>query len=210
MAAFDLSCSILRLGKLIGKPFAEKLGVREGGVEPPYMFSIYISDIRHRLESLHPRLCKMLHLTVAILLYADDAALPADSLEDLALSVHIFEDFCNEMHLYISVNKTFLMIFHAASDPGIIYSGDRVCVDGVEAVIQIYGERVKATSSFKYLGVTLQAGGGPGAHITQRLEAFKKAAGMLMAGLAKIPAFPHNLLLFLWKTLVQPVIFVRL
>ena len=38
--------------------------------------------------------------TIAILLYADDAAIPADSIEDLKLAARIAEEFFNDSQLY--------------------------------------------------------------------------------------------------------------
>lgn len=93
LAIFDITVSIPCIGHLIGDSFKESLGTREGAVESPHLFNIYISDLRRRHEEMHPNLCKLLHITIAVLLYADDAALPADSLDDLSLSVRIFEDF---------------------------------------------------------------------------------------------------------------------
>eukprot|EP00973_Karenia_brevis_P087561 12140344-Karenia_brevis.AAC.1 len=84
----------------------ETMGVREGGVESPILFAMYISELRGRLESCHPRLCSLGHVLISIILYADDAALPADSVADLQLSLDIFIEFCNDMHLYVSVAKT--------------------------------------------------------------------------------------------------------
>eukprot|EP00973_Karenia_brevis_P012741 1729423-Karenia_brevis.AAC.1 len=66
---------------------------------------------------------------MAILLYADDAALPADTLDDLLLSVQIFESFCNNSRLFISVPKTCLTVFHVADDDGVCYQGQEVLID---------------------------------------------------------------------------------
>eukprot|EP00973_Karenia_brevis_P018583 2548672-Karenia_brevis.AAC.1 len=63
----------------------------------------------------------MAHLVISILLYADDAALPADTPEDLQLSASIFEGFCNEHELFIAVPKTFLTVFHSKMDPDVQY-----------------------------------------------------------------------------------------
>ena len=82
-------------------------------------------------------------------------------------------------------------MFCPAGDSQVVYTGERAYVKGIEVVIKIYGEQVEAVPSFKYLGVTLEAEGGPTAHLAQRLTAFQKAAGMMMAGLAKVPSFPH-------------------
>ena len=128
-------------------------------MESPHLFNIYVGDLRSRLEKLHPRLCKFLHLTIAIILYADDAALPADIADDLALSTEIFVEFCNETRLFIAVPKTMFMVCHASDAHGVTYKNGKVHVDGDEVKIFIYGEQVQATGSFKYLWVHMATGG---------------------------------------------------
>ena len=66
--------------------------MREGAVESPHAFNMYINDLRQHLETMHPQLCRLMGVIVAVILYADDAALPADSIEDLMLSAAVFED----------------------------------------------------------------------------------------------------------------------
>ena len=99
LAIFDATEAFVCTGKWISRPFNETRGVREGAVESPHAFNMYIGVLRDKLQAAHPRLCKMAHLIIAVLLYADDAALPADTEEDLQLSASIFEDFCNEHEL---------------------------------------------------------------------------------------------------------------
>ena len=91
IAIFDSCVGIVQIGRLLGNPFVEKMGVREGGPESPHQFNGYVSGLRERLESEHPRLCKLMDVIVALVLYADDAALPADSAEDLQLAADILE-----------------------------------------------------------------------------------------------------------------------
>ena len=62
---------------------------------------MYIAGLRARLEGEHPRLCTMLGCIIAVLLYADDAAIPADSVEDLQLAAAIAERFFNDSQLYV-------------------------------------------------------------------------------------------------------------
>ena len=138
------------LGRPCG-PFKDTLGVREGAVESPHAFNIYVSDLRAYIESAHPRLCRLLGFAVAVILYADDAAFPADSAEDLQIAASLFEEFCNDNHLYISVPKTFVTVFHHAADNGVTYSGEEVFVDDNKVEIYIYGHLIAATSTFKYL-----------------------------------------------------------
>ena len=106
-------------------------------MESPHLFNVYIDGLRNRLEIQHQRLCKLLNITIAVILYADDAALPADSPEDLEASAKIFEEFCNDMRLYISVGKTYLMVFHNSDDDQVKYQYGTVWVDGRQISIKI-------------------------------------------------------------------------
>ena len=116
LAIFDVTAAIPCIGDLVGHSVRETRGVREGAVEFPHMFNMYIDPLRDRLLQQQPHLCKLMHITVALLLYADDAAIPADSIADLQRSAAIMEEFCNDSHLTISISKTFVTVFHADSD----------------------------------------------------------------------------------------------
>eukprot|EP00973_Karenia_brevis_P032964 4549803-Karenia_brevis.AAC.1 len=86
-------------------------------------------------------------------MYADDAAIPADSASDLQLAAAIFEEFCNSHHLFISIPKTYVTVFHAPDDLDVRYENNQVWVDGGVVEISIYGRLISAAQSFKYLGV---------------------------------------------------------
>jgi hypothetical protein len=206
LAALDMTVGITCVGNLVGKCFKEVLGVREGSVEGPHQFSMYINGVKQRLETEHPRLCKLLDVTIALLLYADDAAIPADSAEDLQLAAHIFETFCNDNRLFISVPKTVLTVFHAANDDGVEYTDSNgVMVDGVLITIRIYDQHVKAAPAFKYLGVNLDRSLNAKVHFEARCSAYQRAIGSLKSGLRRIPSYSHAFLMFLWRCLVVPV-----
>jgi len=76
-------------------------------------------------------------MMVSIILYADDAAIPADSAEDLQLAATLFEEFCSDSRLSISSPTSFVTVFHNASDQRVIYQEDGVSVDGVKAEIKV-------------------------------------------------------------------------
>eukprot|EP00973_Karenia_brevis_P022791 3136049-Karenia_brevis.AAC.1 len=116
---------------------------------------------------------------VTVLLYADDAALPAYSAADLQKSVDTFVDFCNEHRLYVSTAKTHVTVFHHPDDDHVHYVGRHVYVDGQLLDIQIYGKSLEAVPSFKYLGVHFDRFGSAETHFDARLKAFSRAANML-------------------------------
>ena len=90
LAVLETTVGIVCLGGLLGQRFQEKLGVREGAVESPHHFNAYINGVKAALEERHPRLCQLMGYTIALLLYADDAAIPADTIDDLQLACRHF------------------------------------------------------------------------------------------------------------------------
>eukprot|EP00973_Karenia_brevis_P036575 5042382-Karenia_brevis.AAC.1 len=148
LAIFDLTVGLPLVSNLLGNPFPESRGVREGAVESPHLFNMYMSDLRQHLERNHPRLCKLAWLTIAVILYADDAVLPADGPEDLQLLADLFQEFCNSNHLVIAVPKCFLMVFHSSIDSGVAYQSGKVFADGIEVDIRFYDEQVSAVETF--------------------------------------------------------------
>ena len=117
-------------------------------------------------------------------MYADDAALPANNADDLQRSLLIFEKFCNENRLYISVPKSYITVFHSDSDDAVVYNHGEVWVDGVKVQLKIYDRILEAVDSFKYLGVVVHANGHPHAHAEARAAAFRNASWSLFVGLS--------------------------
>jgi len=144
-------------------------------------------------------------VTIAIILYADDAALPADSPEDLQLLASLFERYCNDNRLFIAVPKTFVTVFHPTADKQVIYRDNRVFVEGEPIEINIYGSRIAAAPLFKYLGVVLDSTCSFKSHSEAKATALNRAAHLLIAGLSRIPAYPHAFAKYLWTSLVKPV-----
>jgi len=206
LSMLDSTRSAACVGKKISRWFKETRGTREGAVESPHMFNMYIAGLRGRLEQEHPRLCTLMGCIIAVLLYADDAAIPADSLEDLQLAASIAEQFFNESQLYISTPKTFVTIFHTVADEGVTYQGDTAYVDGVPVDVRVYGERIKAAATFKYLGVHFNEFGDNATHMKEKTAAFTRAANLLFASLRRIPSYSFEFAMYLWRVLVIPVV----
>ena len=87
------------------------------------------------------------------------------------------------MHLYISTVKTFITVFHSEADDGVEYIGDEVWVDGCKIAMNIYGDTIKATDIFPYLGILLDEHGSPRAHVNNRLQALERACHSPTSGM---------------------------
>lgn len=94
-------------------------------------------------------------MIIAVVLSVDDAALPADSAEDLQSQATLFEQYRNDHRLFISTCSSFAIVFHSASDGRVFYQDDYVFVDGARVEIKIYDRVIKATHAFKYFGLSL-------------------------------------------------------
>ena len=90
----------------------------------------YMEPLRERLTSEHHRICKLLDVMIAILLYADDVALPADSIEDLIVSARILEEFCNDARLFISFPTASSQYSTTRKITGLSIGDGSVFVDG--------------------------------------------------------------------------------
>ena len=67
-------------------------GVRKGVFVPPFLFSIYLNDLKTSSDELEQELGYCVKLFV--IMYADDTALLAESAGNLHNMVNIFQEYC--------------------------------------------------------------------------------------------------------------------
>ena len=88
-------------------------------------------------------------MVVRILMYADDGALVARSMEDLQLMLDILHEYCSKWRLLVNVDKTEVMIFHRRSR-----------IEMLDNVVIRYGkEALRVVESFKYVGLVFHESG---------------------------------------------------
>ena len=124
------------------------VGVRQGCILSPCLFSLFISDLPDALERGGACGVELRDLVVRILMYADDGALVAESAGDLQLMLDILREYCSKWRLLVNDDKTEAMIFHRRGRKE-KYVG--VFKYGVEAI--------RVVESFKYLGLVFHESG---------------------------------------------------
>ena len=85
--------------------FPVNLGVKQGCIISPLLFSMYINEITVGIKALGKGVC-INNESVPILLYADDIVLIAECEKDLQDMLNFVSDWCLQWNLNINVNKT--------------------------------------------------------------------------------------------------------
>ena len=132
--------------------FISEIGVRQGENLSPVLFSLFLNDLQLNMCSdgalgveLKDTLDPTLWLKLLILLYADDTVILSDNQTDFQNNLTIFDNYCNNWHLNVNVNKTKIMIFGARK------------VDNYRFTL---GDRpLEITDKYHYLGVTFSSNG---------------------------------------------------
>ena len=127
--------------------FDSYLGVRQGESLSPFLFSIYVNDLRETLEEKGVDGVTVGDLKLCLLLYADDSILMSNSREDLQDSLDYVHDYCQRWRLYVNVAKTKVVVFRRGgrlSQHDVFFYGDVI---------------LEVVATFSYLGVTLSSSG---------------------------------------------------
>ena len=116
----------IRLGYNYSDPYLSAVGLREGAVESPSLFNIFINDL---VEDLHAAGCVGVTNTANLIaaLFADDLALLSDNIDDMQKCLNVLNTWCSKWRLQLSMDKTQAMLVGAAHGEEVQFRiGDRV------------------------------------------------------------------------------------
>ena len=101
------ACSQVWDGTFLPDSFLTGIGVKQGCLLSPILFSLYLND-------LHDFLPKGLYIAgtcIRVLMYADDLILLADSSADLQIMINSLREYCALWSLHINLLKSKVMVF---------------------------------------------------------------------------------------------------
>ena len=108
--------SAVRQGQSVSSVIDQCVGLRQGCILSPCLFSLFISDLPKMLEEHGSKGVWLYDVWLRVLLYADDGALLANSAEDLQKMLDILRIilliYCAKWRLFVNVAKTEIVVFN--------------------------------------------------------------------------------------------------
>ena len=134
--------------------FPCQIGVGQGEILSPMLFSIYLYDLKSFLvRNQVPGIkCEVneedvyIYIKLLVLLFADDTIIFGNNKEDLQLALDVFEKYCTEWKLTVNISKTKIVVF----------SGGRLPKN---LKFFFKGSELEIVKEYKYLGVFLGRSG---------------------------------------------------
>jgi hypothetical protein len=141
---FNICLTCVRWGLCISQFVNLTCGVRQGGVLSPYLFSVYIDDIVHRIA--HSDACSKINVVcVSIFMYADDILLISPSVTLLQKLVNLVENELDVLDMAINHLKSVCLRI-----------GPKYDIECTKITL-INGDTIAWAKSCNYLGVCMKA-----------------------------------------------------
>lgn len=146
-------------GSTFSNYFPVDIGVKQGCVLSPLLFSLFINDLAEVL----PFGVNVAGVNVKVLLYADDIVVLADSPEDLQAMIDRLHVYCTTWSLSVNLSKSKVIVFR---------TGSRLS----HSLAFKYGyDNIEILNSYKYLGVDITYNLSFKKHLQNKLSSAKLA-----------------------------------
>ena len=172
--------------------FSSRCGLLQGETTSPFLFSLFVNDLEHNLNSLPGVSVK--EAIIKMLMFADDMAIFSDTREGLQLGLDDLKLYCEKWGLKLNTAKTKIIIFR---------KGGRV----IRLNEWNYGGgAIEVVSSFKYLGCTLTASGSFSLCIQDLVMSSRKALFSLQKTFHKNTEITPDIKIKLFNSMVCPIL----
>jgi hypothetical protein len=184
------SSSVFAAGK-DSEFFDFDLGVRQGDVSSPLLFSIFFNGLIECMKEKGYGI-KVVWKRVCGLWYADDIVLFAEDPAELREMMACVDQYCHQWRTEANARKSGVMVVGAASD--------------LLAPFTLCGESVPFVSKYKYLGVVFNDKWDWSDHVQYVLSSVSKRVCALEWRLWKNRAVDVETKIIAWKTIFRPAL----
>ena len=170
----NMSCTV-KWKTSLSKVFDVPTGTKQGGILSPSFFAMYMHDLIEKLK-VSGYGTYVIQMCIACIFFADDIVLLSPSRHGLQQLLNICVTYCSKFCLDFNVKKSKVMIAGCNSHEDVL-------------PLNLGGASLDFVSSFKYLGVHLQANKiGLSFSSTTVIRSFHRAANSILNGRVK----PHS------------------
>ena len=172
-------------------------GVAQGAVESPFLYNCFVNALAEELRDLGLGVQAAGVLTPC-LMYADDIALLAPSIDRLRRMNQVTSDFAYRNRYQFNGSKSGVMVFNA---------NDATRAKALAEPWELLGEKVKVTNSYKYLGIDILENLNDWSPYMARTISKARRGSENLAWLCRREAglLPRSAA-FMWKAVVRPVL----
>ena len=180
--------------------FKTHCGCRQGGTISPMLFSLYVEPLIEKLERENLGI-QFEHITIEVVMYADDIMLLSNIKSDLNKLLKIVEEYGYNYGMKFNPEKTMFMVF-----------GDKILMnlanntlDGNQANLMLEGKLITRVPNMRYLGVQISETGKVEKHLNNRKQKTHSAiAKIISSGLFNDSMSPSTKAQ-IFKTFIRPV-----
>ena len=168
----NMTCAV-KWENQLSRSFSIPLGIKQGGINSPEFFGVYINDIATILRNLHVG-CHIFGIFLAFILFADDLCLLAPTLKALNKMIEKCAEYCREYGLTFNASKSKVVVFSKSAT-------------NYEKLVPIVlnGSKVDFVDSVTYLGTTIMNNKGFSFSSTNDLSKFYRASNSILRAINK-------------------------
>jgi len=133
----------IKWGKHFSEPFHVSNGVRQGGVQSPCLFAVYLDDLSNELNNIKAG-CYIGEVLLNRLMFADDICVFCPSVRWLQRILDVCQAYPESHGIIFNCNKTVCMTFKAKN-----------ARSTATPVLKLGGQYVNSVDQYKYLGILL-------------------------------------------------------
>ena len=181
----------VRVNGCVSEPFPVSSGVKQGCLLSPTLFNLFINSLIAEIKKLGLGV-KCGELLLAILAFADDIALIAESEQELQAMLGALYSWCNTWLLQINPTKSKVVHFRPKSQNRSSFK------------FMCGPSSLETVPSYKYLGIWLNEHLDYQSCIKPLADSGRKALGLLIAKSKQFGNFPFEAFSSLYESLVVP------
>ncbi len=174
MIYYEASEIIVQLGNEKSKAFKSTVGVKQGGVLSPRLFSIYMDELILKISQARLGI-RVGRLSLDIIGYADDVLIISNIKKNIQTMLNIVDDYSNEHEIKVNGDKTVLIVFNK----WLIRNKNELEKDVDNSDLKLQGIVLVETHYLKYLGVELSSALSNTKHIESRVNKIHKAFALI-------------------------------